>query len=124
MCVSDWRLGRFIKPAFQSQTVINPATFTLQANRQRVGVMVAGDAVQLGGGNSIALKIDGVQVASITQQTPTVLITLANHGDLPTRKIVFDAGLGATLGVGITEFTLPEEFLDDGTKQWQRELMR
>ncbi len=120
MCIQDWRLGRLIRAShsMQSPTIIAP--FTLQRNHNRVGVLAVMETVTTSTAATLLITIDGVNIGLLSIQSPTLMMTLATYGDLPTQQIVFT---GPALGfdVGITEFFLPEKTIQAGLEEYNRE---
>jgi hypothetical protein len=51
-------------------------------------------------------------------------LSVEHDGDLPMHRLELNTALGGPFTLGITEMFLPEEFLQKGTEQWQKELMR
>lgn len=142
MCIGDWRLGRLIK------TIITPFDTTAGLNciilpsRQRVGLTImGGSGVELaltfseGGGPlpaavaglgnldenfPIGLLIDGVDGAYLTAFSGYFHITMATHGELPTKRFVLNTEIQPARGLHI-QYTMPEEYLAAALESFKQE---
>ena len=123
MCVGDWRLGRFIKTSARTISVTAGSPVSIGASRQRVGVFLMGNLVDMAGGAAYSLEINGVPITLVNASINTGLITIETHGDLPTKEVAVTTFSGGPFTCYVTEFWLPEEFLEKGTKEWQQVLM-
>lgn len=123
MCVNDWRLGRFIKTSARTISVTAGTPVPLGSNPQRVGVLLCGDLTDMAGGATYSLEVNGVPVTYCNASIHAELLSLTGHGDLPTKSINVTTFSGGPFTCYVTEFFLPEEFLQKGTKEWQQVLM-
>jgi hypothetical protein len=95
----------------------------IPANRQRVGIWISANFVDTIATPTWEIQIDGVTIA-VSVNVPSVFkATLVHDGDMPTKQFSLVNPSANPMTPQITEFFLPEEFLDKGTEQWKRELM-
>lgn len=123
MCVSDWRAGRFIRSVVTGSTITDASPFIIAPSRQRVGLRVSAFAEAFLIGNVVNVVSGGVAVGYIGVGAAGFYISLAADGDLPTKGFSIQVQTSGIATIGVTEYFLPEEFLDAGTKEWQRLLM-
>lgn len=121
MCVNDWRIGTQVRAVVHS-VVTNGGAATLQAHRQRVGVLLSIQQQQLApASDEIAVQVDGVTALTIPDGNCPYLISILTHGDLPTRKL-FITNDRDVADIYITEFFLPEEVIAAGYDEFKRRL--
>jgi len=118
MCINDWRLGRYMRTNLTGLSVTNGANSVILSNRQRVGILVSILNPDSLAGGHVRVMSGAVGVGVINTFNMVNLYTLTSHGDLPTRQFELIASVAGPVSVGITEFTLPEEYLEAGYKEW------
>lgn len=117
MCFMDWRIGRLIRSQFTRLLPDVNLIYSLPANLSRVGLMYRG---------SVSLNTVGMSDSYINAQAGSFLndingagvhITLATHGDLPTRALFFNCSPADASGIVFIEFIAPESLLTLGLEQ-------
>lgn len=119
MCISDWRIGRLIRPI--GHVVDLAATLTLQANFQRVGLrfsVSSSTAIPLG--NIIRIAFDGTMEVYLPDTQGSLLMTLQSDGDLPTRQITVTLIAGSDK-YSVIEYIMPEAYLAAGLEHFNSE---
>lgn len=121
MCVGDWRLGRQIrvKVTAVSQTTGTQADFP--QDRQRVGITIGMTVAQTSALVSARVAVDDIPLCVLTHESPLRHFTLAEHGELPTRKISFQSFAGTMIGA-VIEYFLPEEVIAAGFDEFKRSI--
>ena len=119
MCINDLRLGKLVIPRFQAVTVGAAATLTLAADPQRIGLIVACDQTSVSVNASI--QIDGVAVDFLSTSHPVASLSLLTIGQGIVRVPGVQNFTLATLAIGITELTLPAEYLATMLEHWRTE---
>ncbi len=115
MCLHDWRAGRLIRTQYTGRNIFG-SPLIIPPNPNRVGIQITWAAdVTFSDGASIA--IDGVIVAALNIGTPSLMWSLVDHGDVPTKEFVVTDILGAT-NVGVIEMFLPEDMLSAGLNEF------
>ncbi|KKN24600.1 hypothetical protein LCGC14_0893230 [marine sediment metagenome] len=115
MCINDWRAGRLIRTQTR-QVDISGGAATVTANPNRVGLIIGwGRAASTIQGASIA--VDGNIVGGVNGVANQYFVTLADHGDLPTKEHIITNVNGSTT-IGIVEMFMPEEYLAAGLNEF------
>lgn len=121
MCLGDWRLGRLIRSYTHVHTLATTESTSIGANPQRVGLIFGAFIPPSILGANLRISVDGIGMTALTNGTTTVKFTLANDGDLSTRSWTVLCN-GATTAIGITELTMPEQYINAGIQEFMRSL--
>lgn len=117
MCFMDWRIGRLIRSKTTTIATNGSGVFTLAANASRVGLTVWCSA----NGFGCQILSDGIATGPVLGGSQSSVlpnhITLATHGDLPTRQLNIVSQQGAADTVVFTEYFAPEAVLALGLEQ-------
>lgn len=109
MCVGDYRLGRLITSFVRNISVGAASGVFLPPDPNRVGILFGGNS-----SNAIWITSDGPAAANQGFLVPISdkpqMISLRDHGDLPTKGFNAIAIGGATV-MQVTIFVLPESAL-------------
>lgn len=127
MCMNDWRIGRLIrsKRTFITSSVVDG--FTIGASMDRVGIMFTLGSMPSFITDSLAPSIGAIKidaddstVGQLNAVVPSVIYTLATHGELPTLRWS-TSDLGASVDVVVVEWFMPEQYLAVALKQFETE---
>lgn len=117
MCISDWRLGRFIQTNRQNWVIGTGVGLVLPANRQRVGLLVSHDVILTATQGYLASFADG-PIVPLNGFMPYGMFTLTEHGSMVQSQVTIAQLNGAAQGT-FTEFTLPENYLAAGLEEFR-----
>ena len=108
MCVHDIRLGRLIRPKFNTTASGSASPIVLGVNQDRIAILVS----QLTTSNVLiqfnVAAFTSPNLIIQTEQQP-FLLSLMLHGDLPMRSMVI--ATTAAIQLDVIEFFLPEAVL-------------
>lgn len=124
MCVSDWRAGRFMKTVPRTFSVAAGTDVVIGSSQQRVAIRFCCALVSLGAGAAFNVTLDDNLIGQLVGENWELYYTLENDGDLPTRAFTIESLGAGPDPIVVVETFLTEVFLQKGTEQWQRELMR
>ena len=121
MCLGDWRLGKLIRATTFTGSIASNGTLTINADPCRVGIHFGGNSVNQPSAGLVQFAVDGVFFAQPDQAQLSETITLANHGDLPTRQWTITNKTGATYTYSYTTLILPEDYIRQAMDQLKSE---
>lgn len=126
MCFGDWRAGRLIRSVTHALLTQASPDLILPANPQRVGVTICcTDVLGTFIGYISAIEDDTANVLFISPASSSPFhITLATHGDLPTRRLVLALTGGASTLGSVIEYMATEEMLAVAIEQFNTEYGR
>lgn len=123
MCFNDWRVGRLIRSVFRPSVNGNGSSIVMAPNKQRVGLTIS--IVDLVGALNVVAtvveSVSGFMVLFLDDATPVTHITLATHGDLPTKGLTVSILGGTIPELSIIEYIAPEEYLAAGLEEFESE---
>ena len=111
MCIGDWRAGRLIRTTRRQVTLLTGQSTSVLANRQRVGITIAQAGAKIADAASVTITVGGVSIDALRANEGTKHYSMLTHGELPTLDFVISV-TGATLIIGIVEYTMPESYLN------------
>lgn len=123
MCLNDWRAGRLIRAVPHALLTNGGQALNLPPNPQRVGAMFScTDSLGTFQGFLEVQTPDGLTFYFLVPASSAVVtITLATHGDLPTKGLLCSVvGAASTSGL-VTEFLAPEAMLAAGLHDFDTE---
>lgn len=119
MCFCDWRIGRLIRAESTAFNLVGLTDVDFPANKQRVGLTIGLAHSSTSQGVDLTISFDGIVHCMLWRNFLVYHITLATHGDLPTRPFNLLA-TGATLPGSVIEYFAPESVLTAGIEEWER----
>ena len=119
MCINDWRLGRYMRTSFRVLSSIDVAPLVVPSSRQRCGILFNIQTIAELGGAAMTIQVDGVTLLHQTLFQESRILTLDKDGDIPTREFTCIVNSAVAINIGVTEFFLPEEYLEAGYNQWK-----
>jgi hypothetical protein len=122
MCIEDWRLARLVRSVQQAQTIAANGTFTLAANMQRVGLTVGSVGTAISSLAQITIAVNGIGFWSLKQNETYFHATIVTHGDLVTKSWAFTP-IAFSPVLGITEYLMPEGYLQAGLEEFERMML-
>lgn len=117
MCISDWRLGRFIKINRQAWDLGTGVGLILPENRQRVGVYVSHNVI-LSSAQGYSVSFDNGAIIPLNGFDPHAMFTITEHGSMVQARVTIAQLNLATAGT-FTEFILPESYLAAGLEEFK-----
>lgn len=113
----DWRIGRLIRSITTGGNTDANGVINLPAKQDRVGLSVWGTLT----GQSVSICPEGVLSSIGVVATNSIILpahmTLATHGDLPTKLIRLFSLAGGNDVIVYTEYFAPERVLTLGLEQ-------
>jgi hypothetical protein len=120
MCIGDWRLGRLVRSHGREIVIPNGSTISIKPDQTRVGLLLSAPVAEIALGGSCDIMVAGVSVGTLQSIFASLYFSMALHGDLLTKQFDLTA-VGADEDVGITEWTMPEEYLTAALESFQSE---
>lgn len=115
MCLHDWRAGRLIRRQVSTANIsITP--FTIPQDNTRVGLMISVISAMTFG-QAASITVDGVLASGLTIGASVYDVSLATHGDLPTREHIVSV-IAALTDIGVIELFMPEDYLSAGLNEF------
>lgn len=110
MCISDWRIGRFIRSAGTQNTIGISATVPFPANPARVGLVFGITAPSITITVNCSIQFNGVILFGLGPNVLHAEMWFPQYGDL-LRQAFTVVGGSSAFNLGITEFMLPEAII-------------
>lgn len=115
MCVGDYRLNRLVRWVRTNRSVAAGGEQILPPDQQRVAVAFFNSTTDIHFSFGSA-AVSGISPLADDRYSGNVLITLQQHGDLPSKAWFAEPDVGAS-SIEIWEAFLPERFLSiEGTE--------
>jgi len=117
--VQDWRFGSLIRTQPTAISLGAGGTITIARNAQRVGLTITQGVI--GATATLSIVIDGIgsMLFGGSFVSPQLHVTLATHGDLPTRQFVGTAGAAGFTGL-LLEYIAPQEYITAAIEEFKR----
>ena len=119
MCISDWKIGRFLRSQSDTYSIAAAGTLTIPAHRERVGIYFATATPILVITQTLVVACNGSPIAKLWGATPIQRLTLQQDGDLCQKEFVLTS-TGTTFSVGVHQLFLPEDVLDAMLEDYYR----
>lgn len=127
MCMTDWRIGRLVRSVTTQFSLPQLTQANVVQNMQRIGWDLSPNSpmtFQVDSlGPSIGLArvvVNGKNTFLITQTSLEISVRLTTHGDLPTKPFVI-SNFDADNAFNLTEYFMPEEYLEAGLNSFNSE---
>lgn len=123
MCVSDWRLGRFLRSDSTLFSITSGNTGSLALGDDLVGLNICLQAPGASAATGAIVLAGGNAVAFLNNNLCQVMYTLPIHGDLLRKAWTLQAS-GQNITGSVTAWYLPKEVLNEELDRFYSEYMK
>lgn len=120
MCMTDLRLGRYIKSVRQFKNMAGAETMTIPADRTRIAFSVGAWTASAAVGTMPTLLIDGVFFAALGLNVPFMYFSIKDYGDLVQQAVTLLNGSTPGTQAHFNQYLLDEAMLSAPLSEFER----